>query len=107
LIFINSEKVRNFLITNKIVYTLRQKDRRITHSGLEKVATGNYYSYHILAKVKIAKICEIAKEEELQPYYLQSGFESVTEWLKFSEELFHVKLPASLYKAEIYRKEGF
>ena len=58
---------------------------------------GNFKKYLELAKVNVKYIGRIEKPQELKPYFKESGFETVKEWISQIKD----GLPAHLYKVSV------
>lgn len=103
MIFFNLKIVRDFLLNNGIVYTLRRKRR----TGKDTVLVGSYYKHKKLAKVNITYVTQISSPDELKPYYRLSGFDSPESWFEIASKLHKNELPLHLYLVEVIPSNEF
>lgn len=68
--FFNVKLVREFLLENGEVYTLRKQRKRI---GRDTAITGDYYHQNKLAKINIELVGKIIHWSELIKYVMKSG----------------------------------
>ena len=97
MIFFNKEPVREFLLKNGLVYTLRKPRKRI---GNDIAVYGSFYKNAKIADVTIELVMEnLTSAKQLKPYVSESGLEDSQEWLKLAQKLSGQKL--NLYKVVI------
>lgn len=103
MIFFNVEPVREFLIINGYVYTLRKKRFRI---GNDIAVYGSYYKHKIIAKVFIetVPIGQVTNSEILAVYFDYSGLKgSASEWFELAKKLSGDEL--YLYKVSVRNED--
>jgi len=83
MIFFNVNNVKNCLIKNGEVYTLRKKRR----DGLDIAVTGNRYKWNKLGKVDIIFVKEIKSFVDLIDYLPLSGMPHAKYWYKLASKL--------------------
>jgi len=96
-IYFNIREARNQLLKNGVVYTCKHKKRIKINTGVTIARKGNFKKYLELAKVNVQYIGHIKKPQELKPYFKESGFETVKEWISQIKD----GLPAHLYKVNV------
>ena len=99
-IFFNVPEVRDFLLENGIVFTLRKP----RSEGETYAVVGSYYKHKTIAivKVKLEK-ADIHYAEDLLPYFFQSGLnQSVYEWFELAKKMSGKTL--NLYKVTLVEK---
>ena len=69
-LFFNVKLVREYLLENGEVYTLRKLRKRI---GNDVAVTGSYYKQNKIATINIELVGKIAKWSELIKYVMKSG----------------------------------
>lgn len=74
--YFNVDKVREFLLENGIVYTLRRKRKRV---GYDYAFHGSYYKKVKLARIEIDEIKRIKSWIDLIPYVGRSGLMHLAE----------------------------
>ena len=92
-IYFNITETRNYLIKNKIVYTLREKKRK--RLGKTEIRNGSFINFEKIGKGRVSYVGVINNSVELLSYVNQSGFKNVEDWLK------KVKGGKHLYKVEV------
>jgi len=98
-IFFNVKPVREFLIKNGFVYTLRKRRGRV---GNDVAVHGSYYKRKTIAKVFILEvpIGKIENSEMLTGFFDESGLKSsASEWFELAKKLSGEEL--YLYKVTI------
>lgn len=99
MIFFNVQQVREFLLKNGFVYTLR-KSRRI---GNDLAVYGSYYKQTKIGKCKIQleATYPIGSEIDLSSEHVKySSFKSAEEWFNLAKKLCKGELPY-LYKVTL------
>ena len=77
-IFFNIKEARDYLIANKMVYTLR-KPRK---TGDASIMIGNRYrgSVKKIGNGYVSFVEQIVNDKQLEKYVEQSGFKSIEKW---------------------------
>jgi len=102
-IFFNVKSVREFLLDNGFVYTLRKRRK---HVGLTRAVFGNYYKKHWFAVVLVEELHRIKRADQLTSYLPNSGLScSVGQWLSLAKRLSKTDDPW-LYKVTVMPKLG-
>jgi hypothetical protein len=99
-IYFNVRTVREYLVTNGHVYTLR-KPRGV---GITDAVTGSYFKHKTFAKVEVKLvITDVLMSTQLDPYFGESGlFSSSYKWLELAQIMSGGKL--NLYKVTIVER---
>jgi len=87
MIWFKVKPVREFLIINGEVYTLRKKRFRI---GNDVAVYGSMYKQKRIGKVNIEVVGKITRVEELLPYVRESGLDSQFSLMMSDEERDHL-----------------
>lgn len=115
--FFNVKEVREFLLRNKHVYTIRKKRCRV---GNDIAVYGNYYNHTTIAKVWIEEVPvgEVDDWRKLRSYVKKSGLwdssvppdNSALEWYRKARKLHKVILrnpiKLHLYHVSIRKEDG-
>ena len=94
--FFNIKSVREFLINNGYVFTLRKKRFRI---GRDMAVYGNYYIQTKIGNINIEKLEQIASPNQLSSYINESGLKDIEKWFGLATKLSGQKL--YLYKVTL------
>ena len=92
-IYFNIAEARDYLLKNKVVFTLRERRRR--HLGKLQIRCGSYRQFMLLGYGRVSYVKSINYDSELSAYLNQSGFDSVKDWRSkagVSEHLYKVEL---------------
>jgi len=92
-IFFNIKEARDYLIANKMVYTLR-KPRK---TGDASIMTGNRYrgSVKKIGSGYVSFVEQIVNDKQLEKYVEQSGFKSIEKWREKAKDC------KQLYKVDL------
>ena len=79
-IYFNITKARNYLLKNKVVYTLKERKRR--YLGKSQIRKGSFIIFEEIGWGIVSYVKTINNDNELLPYVNQSGFQEVEDWRK-------------------------
>jgi len=98
MMFFNVEAVREFLLKNGYVYTIRRNNRRV---GKDIAVYGSYSKNTKMGNVDIKLVLEnLTSAEQLKPYINESGLENAEDLLKLAQKMSDEKL--NLYYANSF-----
>jgi hypothetical protein len=83
-IYLDIKESREFLLKNKIVYTLM--DKPLNYNTTDIRVGKDFYMFNKIGLGKVTFIKEIKETKELEKYVRQSGFIRVNNWLKETRE---------------------
>lgn len=92
MIFFNVKPVREFLLKNGYVYTIR--DHMLKQDDI--AVTGSYRSIKKLCDVKTEFVCFVSCPEDLAFYTHASGFATSVDWYYLAQKMRHK--PMMLFK---------
>jgi hypothetical protein len=99
-IFFNDERVRNTLLVQGFVYTLRGM-RKI---GRDIAVVGRLYDYRIIADVNVEYVMPITQAYQLTPYVVWSGLDDSNQWLALAKRLSGADTKFHLYCVRMTRR---
>ncbi len=93
-IYFNIKEAREYLLKNRIIYTLRDI-RKEGQEQVRKSKNTDWYPYEILGFANVKLVKKIENLYDLKGYVIKSGFKTVDDWLveaKDNRYLYEVKM---------------